>query len=177
MRLVIQFKTRNSYSFLSYCQRLLCCGGHSSSVAFLDAKTKYRSPYLLNVSQPYLQNHVRTSLGRPQDVGRTRPLELQIRPYRDVLVTSAEDLLKTLAGDVPWCHTMRTSSGLYIGTSFGTSYFNVQRTSLEDALRATEGDVPWRYIEGHIRTSIERLLETSSGRPRDVILPSVNVPK
>ena len=29
-------------------------------------------------------------------------MELQIRPYRDVLVTSAEDVLKTLAGDVPW---------------------------------------------------------------------------
>ena len=33
---------------------LLRCGGHFSSIAFTDAKTKYRSPYLLNVSQPYL---------------------------------------------------------------------------------------------------------------------------
>ena len=89
---------------------LLCCRGHFSSITFIDAKTKYRSPYLLDVSQPYLKNHIRTSLGRPwnvcdrrpQDVGRARSLELQIRPYGDVLVTSAGDVLKTPAGDVPW---------------------------------------------------------------------------
>ena len=33
-------------------------------------------------------------------------------------------------------------------------------------------EVPWRYIKGHMGTSIGRLLGTSSGRPRDVILPS-----
>ena len=42
-----------------------------------------------------------TSEGRPQDVGRTRPLELNIRPYENVLITSAGDVLKTLAGDDP----------------------------------------------------------------------------
>ena len=153
MRLVIQFKTRNSYSFLSYCQRLLCCGGHSSSVAFIDAKTNYRSPYLLNVSQPYLQSHIRTSLGRPrvskvrpQDVGSTRPLELKIKPYWDVLVTSALEVLKTSAGDVPWRYIqdiMGTSSGRHISASKrcrkrtssghrqGTSLGVTQRTILE----------------------------------------------
>ena len=34
------------------------------------------------------------------------------------------------------------------------------------------GDVPWRYIDDHMGTSIGRLLGTSSGHPRDVILPS-----
>ena len=29
---------------------LLCCGGHFSYVTFIDVKTKYRSPYLLDVS-------------------------------------------------------------------------------------------------------------------------------
>ena len=66
MRLLIQFKTRNSYYFLSYCQPA-GCGGH-----------------LLEVSQPTISNHIRTLLGRPrdvsegrpQDVGRTRLLEL-----------------------------------------------------------------------------------------------------
>ena len=53
-----------------------------------------------------------------------------------------------------------------------TSYFNVQRTSVEDVLRMSAGDVPWRYIEDHMGTSIGRLLGTSSGHPRDVILPS-----
>ena len=32
------------------------------------------------------------------------------------------------------------------------------------------GDVPWCYIEDHIRTSIGRVLVTSSERPRDIIL-------
>ena len=56
---------------------------------------------------------------RPQDVGRKCPLELQIRPYGDVLVTSAGDLLKTSAGDVPW-H--------YIEDHMGTSFVGVIRT-------------------------------------------------
>ena len=33
---------------------LLCCGGHFSNVALIDTKAKFRSPYLLDVSQPYL---------------------------------------------------------------------------------------------------------------------------
>ena len=28
---------------------LICCGGHFSNIAFIDAKTKYISPYLLDV--------------------------------------------------------------------------------------------------------------------------------
>ena len=35
--------------------------------------------------------------GRPQKVGRTRSLELKIRPYGDVLITSAGDVLKRIA--------------------------------------------------------------------------------
>ena len=42
------------------------------------------------------------SEGRPEDVGRTRPLMLNIRPHRDVLITSAGGVLKTSVGDVPW---------------------------------------------------------------------------
>ena len=53
-----------------------------------------------------------------------------------------------------------------------TSYFNVQRMSVEDVLWTSADDVPWRYIEDHMGMSIGRLLETSSRRPRDVILPS-----
>ena len=89
---------------------LLCCGGHFSNITFIDAKTKYRSRYFLDISYPYLKSHIRTSSGRPQDVsegcpqdvGRTRPLELNIRPYGDNLITSAGDVLKTSLGDVPW---------------------------------------------------------------------------
>ena len=39
-----------------------------------------------------------TSEGRPQDVGRTHPLELPIRPYGDLLTTSDEDVLKISRG-------------------------------------------------------------------------------
>ena len=53
-----------------------------------------------------------------------------------------------------------------------TSYFNVLRTSVEVVFKTLVGDVPWRYIENHMGTSIGRLLGTSPGRPRDVVLPS-----
>ena len=142
--------------------KLLCCEGHFSSITFIDAKTKYRSPYLLDVSQAYFQNHIRMSLGcpgdvsegRPEDVGRTRPFQLQTRPLGDVLVTPA--------GDVPWRYIkgiMVTSSGRYIGTSSGrhistfkgrrqrTSLGSQQGTSLGVTQRAIWGrpqDVFWR---------------------------------
>ena len=148
--------------------KLLCCGGHFSSITFIDAKTKHRSPYLLDVCQPYLQNHIRTSLGcprdisegRPHDVGRTRPLGLQIRPIWE--------RRRNVARDVAWRYIqdiMGTSSGRMLRWDvLRTSYFNVQRTSVEDVLRTSAGDVPWRYIEDHMGTSI--------GRLRDIILPS-----
>ena len=101
-----------------------------SSIIFIDVKTKYRSPYLLDISQPYLQNHIKTSLGclrdfsegRPQDVGTTHHLELQIRPYWDVLVTSATYVLKMSTGDFPQLYIqeiMGKSSGRHISTSKG----------------------------------------------------------
>ena len=109
---------------------LLCCGDHFRSIAFIDANTNYRNPYLLDVSQPYLSNHRRTSLGRPrdvsegrpEDVSKTLPLDLQIIPYKDVLVTSAGDFLRGSAGDFPWCYIqdiMGSSSGRCIGKSLG----------------------------------------------------------
>ena len=48
----------------------------------------------------------------PQGVGRTRPMELNIRPYGDVLTASAGDILKTSLGDIPW---------RYIQDGMGTS--------------------------------------------------------
>ena len=41
------------------------------------------------------------SEGHPQDVDRTRPLELRVRPFRDLLIKSAGDVLKIPVGDVP----------------------------------------------------------------------------
>ena len=107
-------------------------------------------------------------------------MEVNIRPYGDVLITSAGDVLKTSVrglpmalhigqyGDVP--RTLRW----YV---LRTLYLNVLRTSVEDVLRTSIGDIPWRYIEDHMGTSIGRLLMTSSGRPRDLILPSGNISK
>ena len=84
---------------------------------------------------------------RPQDVGGGRPMALHIVQYGNVRRMLLWDVLRT-------------------------SYFNVLRAFVEDVLRTSVRDVPWRYIEDHMETSIGRLLGTSSGRPRDVILPS-----
>ena len=53
-----------------------------------------------------------------------------------------------------------------------TLHWDVLRTSYFKVLRTSVGDVPWRYIEDLLGTSIGHLLRSSSGRPRDVILPS-----
>ena len=68
------------------------------------------------------RNHIRTFLGRPQDVGRTCPLELRIRPKEDVLIKYVGDVLKMLVEDVLSCYmkyNMGMSSRQYIGTSSG----------------------------------------------------------
>ena len=126
---------------------LVCCGGRFSNKTFIDAKTKYRSLYLLDVSQPYLQNHIRTSLGYPQDVSRRRP----------------QDICRTLL--------LELSFSLY-GKVLITSAGHVLKTSVEDVLRTLIRDVPLRCIENHTGTSIARRLGMCSERPRDVILPS-----
>ena len=100
-------------------------------------------------------------------MGRTCPLELNIRPYGDVLIRSAGGVLNTSVGDVPWRYMWRQ-----YGAVLRTSYFNVLRTSAEDNLRMSIGNVPWRYIEDNKGTSIRSFLTKTSGRPRDVILPS-----
>ena len=56
---------------------VLCRRRHFGSATLIDAKTKYRSPYLLDVSQ---------SLRRPQDV--------------------SEGVLRTLLGHPPWCYRL-----------------------------------------------------------------------
>ena len=61
------------------------------------------------------------------------------------------------------------------GDVLRTSYFNVLRTSVQNIFRTWVGDVAWCYIEGHIGMSIGNLLGTSSGHPRDVILPGENM--
>ena len=43
---------------------LMYCRSHFSNITFIDAKTKYRRPYLLDIS------HTRTSLGRTRDVSK-----------------------------------------------------------------------------------------------------------
>ena len=58
---VIKFDERNIYALLYNLRHviritsfrmvnLLCCGAHFSNIKFFDAKTKYRSPYLLEIS-------------------------------------------------------------------------------------------------------------------------------
>ena len=68
------------------------------------------------------------SKGRPQDVGRTRPLALHIRQCEDIPGTSAGDVIRMLVDDVPWCYIedhMGVSIEHLLGTSrrwFGTSF-------------------------------------------------------
>ena len=156
---------------------LMCCvegrGVLFSKIAlFIAAKTKYRGSHHLNVSWLYLQNHIRTSLGRPhhvsqgcsQDVSRTLSLELNIRPYEDILIMYAED--KTSHG-VQYLNVFR----MLHWDVLRRSYFNPLRTSVGDVLKTSVGDISWRYIEDQMWTSIGRLW-TSSWRLRDVILPS-----
>ena len=82
--------------------------------------------------------------------------ELHIRSHGDVLITFAGDVPETSVGDVPWRYIWGRPQ-------------EVALTSVEDVLRTSVGDVPWRYTEDHMKTSVGRLLGTSS---RNVILPS-----
>ena len=83
----------------------------------------------LNI-RPYGDVLITAPGDRPQDVGRGRPMALHIGQYKDVLKTLHWNVLRT-------------------------SYFNVLRTLV--------GDVPWCYIGDHMGTSIGRRLETSLG--------------
>ena len=64
---------------------------------------------------------------------------------------------------------MGTSSGRYIKMSSGR---HISMFKGRESPQDIAWDVPWRYIEDHMGTSIGRILGASSGRPRDVILPS-----
>ena len=138
---------------------LLCSGGRFSSIIFIDAKPKYRSPYLLNVSQSYLQNHIRTSLGHPRGVSEGRPQ------------------------DVGWTRRQGTSLGVTYRILWGGPQdFTLGRPKdvifqrPKDGGRGRSQDVsrkrPLALHRARYGTFIERLLGTSSGRPRDIILPS-----
>ena len=96
---VLLFNLRHVIHILSFRMvNLLCYGSHFSNITIFAAKTKNRSPYLLEVLQPYLQNHLGTSLGRPQDICRIRSLQVNIRPYGDVVITAAETSLRRRQG-------------------------------------------------------------------------------
>ena len=126
---------------------LLCCGGPFSSMTFTDAKIKYRSPYLLEVFQPYLQNHIRTSVGHaPQTIWGRRHNVCRRRSFTVTYRTlwrRPQDIIFQRPKDVG------RGSRQHVGR-----------------------DVPWSYIEDHMGT----LLGTSSGRFRDVIIPSGTLP-
>ena len=150
---------------------LLCSEDHFSNIAFIDAKTKDRIPYLLDVSQLYLKNHIRTSLGRsqdvsegcPQDVGKTPSLNLNIRPCEDVLITSAEDVLKTSVGDFPWRYiqdSMGTESVLAseIKTFFHKAHYVTYRSKAQCLLKITSETLVHLLTDDEINPSHKTLL-------------------
>ena len=105
---VLLFNLRQVIHIPSFCiVKLLCCGGHlSNDITFIGAKGKYKSSYLLDVSQPYLQNHIRMSLGRPGDVseGRRQGTSpgVAYRTIGNVHRTSYFNVMRTLVEYVPW---------------------------------------------------------------------------
>ena len=51
---VLSFNSRQLINIPSFrIVNLLYCGDHFSDILFNDAKTKYRSPYFLDLSWPY----------------------------------------------------------------------------------------------------------------------------
>ena len=87
---------------------LLYCGGHSSNIYWCydriqESLSLERFLALLIELYKDVFGHPQVvSKERPQDEGRTRPLEVNIRQYGKVLITSAGDVLKTSVWDVPW---------------------------------------------------------------------------
>ena len=165
LRLVIQI---SSFRMVN----LLCSGGHFSNITFINAKTKYESSYLLDVSQPYLQNHLWMSLGRPQDVGSTRSLELNIRPYWHIIITSAGGVLKMSVGNVLW-HYIQDSTGTFFGCYIGTSSCrHISSTSEGCQQRTSSGCCQGTLFGVTYRTTWKHPQNVFWGRPQDVILPS-----
>ena len=83
----------------------------------------------MNISEDGPQRQI---LG-PLNVGKRRPMALDIGQYGkvlralhwDVLRTSYFSVLRTLVEDVPWCDIedhMETSIGRYLGTSTGCNF-------------------------------------------------------
>ena len=106
------------------------------------------------------------SEGRPQGVGWTTPLEVNIRRYEDVLKTSTGEVFKTLVG-ASHCVTYRTVWGCLQDGTLGRPQDVIFQCPM-----TLVGDVAWRYIENHMETSRGRLIGTSSGHPWGVILLS-----
>ena len=142
-------------------------------MTFNDAKTKYRSPYLLDLSQPYFQNRLRTSLGRPWDLSEGRRQNASLGVTGQTIQGHCCNVCRKRPQDVGKGRPLALHIGHYwddLRTLYWdvlrASYFNVQRISVEDVLRMLAGDVPWRYIEDLLGTisPFGEVLRTSLGR-------------
>ena len=100
---------------------VFCYRGNFINMTFIDAKTKYRTPYLLDVwsllTEPY-KVVFRTSSQRLQ---KGRLMALHIGQCGDVFKTLHWEVLRTL-------------------------YFNILRTLVEGVVRMLIGDVPRRLL-------------------------------
>lgn len=115
-----------------------------------------------NVSQRCMQDHMGRSLGRLQEMSQGRRQETSF----GVTYSTIGYVLRRSVQDV---------HGMSVGNALSVTYRTVLGHPWKlhfHILRTPAVDVSWRYIEDHMGTSIRHLLQASSGRPRDVILPS-----
>ena len=97
------------------------------------------------------------SLGRPQYVDITFPLEQHFRPYVDVLITPVEDALKACELQVAQYGNVQRTSHWDV---YETSYFNVLRTSVDHVLRNSSRDIALALHRG-LLGSFRDVLRTS----------------
>ena len=135
-------------------------------MTFNDAKTKYRSPYLLDPSQPYFQNRLRTSLGRPWDVSEGRRQNTSLGVTGQTIQGHCCNVCRKRPLDVGKGRPLALHIGHY-WDDLRTLYWDVLRASYFNVHRATQRTF-WERISPFgevLRTSLGRNFAQWEGTP------------